>query len=535
MTRLIEGRRWYWLAALAAIGLVQATTVIATAYSVKLLFDDRLADSLGAPATVFAVLIGMALLSAGLRWLEKPMGERLAQDYVQQVRLQLFDSAVMQRRQSLGTQVVRFSSDLNALRQWLTQGLTRLCSASLLLIGTLIALILIDWRYAAAAATAGVSGAVLMLSLSQPLEQSIRRVRRSRARVANLVAELLTQPQQLIQHGRVSKERGRLSHKSRQLGQHQLQRAARTGLLHGISDLTQRCTLLGIVGITVFDLGHDRVPVSALIAALSVVGILQRPLRDLARVFEYWQAAKVALQKLAALLGGPTHTRNAEVVLKQARGQLEIQLKNTEQPPVSIAPGSRVAIIGANGSGKSTLLANLSGLQRNLVTHVRLDQHDTALLTAKSRRHHIGWCQHDAPLASGSLSKNIRYRQPGASDKSLLQAIAAAGLTEWLAHQPDGLATRIGPNQTLSSGEQARIKLARAVLNQPALLLLDEIENGLDRQGLQALEDLLADYPGTICFATHSAELASRADLVWRMERGHLQSPANAAHAENAA
>ena len=96
------------------------------------------------------------------------------------------------------------------------------------------------------------------------------------------------------------------------------------------------------------------------------------------------------------------------------------------------------------------------------------------------------------------------------------------GLETLLERLPQGMATRLHGAQTLSQGEAARVRLARAVLGRPRLLLLDEIETGMDGEARQRLEMLLANYRGTVIYATHDAALAALAHEQWQLTDGRL-------------
>ena len=135
-----------------------------------------------------------------------------------------------------------------------------------------------------------------------------------------------------------------------------------------------------------------------------------------------------------------------------------------------------------NGTGKSSLLRVIGGLSTPAVGTVKLDGTPAGQLANTSRRNAIGIASPEMPLVAGSISKNIRYRQPGATPEQLDHACKSAGLTEWADGCDARLNIRIGADGTgLSDGEIARVKLARAILGTPRLLLLDEIEQGLDR------------------------------------------------------
>jgi len=130
----------------------------------------------------------------------------------------------------------------------------------------------------------------------------------------------------------------------------------------------------------------------------------------------------------------------------------------------------------------------------------------------------VGVAGADYGLLRGSLQRNLCYRWPGIDSESLQQVIEYCGLESLLARTPDGLRLRVTESgHNLSSGERQRIGLARALVGQPAILMLDEPETSLDAPGLSLLNDLIDNYAGTILLATHNQALARRCDRCWRL------------------
>ena len=265
-----------------------------------------------------------------------------------------------------------------------------------------------------------------------------------------------------------------------------------------------------------------------LLAVLGVTALIGAPLRDLGRVYEYWKNDRVARQKIGSVFtSGTTGTIRRK---RLAIGNGRVTIRNVSYGELfsverlTVRAGERVALTGDNGSGKSTLLRVIAGLLPPPTGHVRLDGVDTVRLSNADRRRAIGVASHQLSLVSGSISKNIRYRKPGASSIELDTVCAETGIEARILSFPKGLSTRLGARGAgLSEGEEARVKLARAVLGEPRLLLLDEIELGLDRDGRAVIEQVLDNYSGTVIFATHDTDLLRQADLVWHLDGGLIE------------
>ncbi len=505
-------------------GVVQTLTIIAVA----LLTRELLGLWLAAPAAggdallrvgqaELASLAGLAVLAAGARWLERVGAERLGQSYVHALRLAMFDtlaSPQATRDVGSGVHMVRFSNDLTALRNWIALGLARAFNALLLLLGVIVAISLLSPTAGAVMACLLLVTLAGLLGLGSRLERTVALTRRERGRLANTVAELVDNAPRLAAHGRAGHERDRLARKSDALGHALARRAFWIGSLRGATELSHRLMLLSMLTVCAVTLPGDA---ASLVAVLTVSALLGPPLKALGRVTEYWKNATVARRKLTAAVSASSPPPRRR---KLPPGEGVLTLRNVKigelfsLPTLQLEGRERLAVAGANGAGKSTLLAVLAGLEPPARGRVLLDGVATDRLSQGDRRRAIGMAHQREPLATGSVSKNVRFRLPGADAETVAAACRRAGLLPQLAELPDGLRTRVGRRgRTLSEGEQARVRLARAVLGTPRLLILDEIDAALDDAGREALMALLDDYPGTVVFASHDEQLLARGTL----------------------
>ncbi|MEL7311557.1 MAG: ABC transporter ATP-binding protein [Pseudomonadota bacterium] len=531
MPRIVSGQRIGWLAFLVVVGLMQTGTLLGTAWVTQWVLDPVLSKGSTVGQTGLMLLATLAAIGVVCRWLERTAAERLGNHYVHRVRLALYD-AITRRQPSrgggTGINMVRFTSDLSAVRQWVAMGIARSISASLFLFGVLLALWILHppigqytaWLLAAAIAV------IFLLGIG--VEKRVRQARRKRGRLANLVADTLAQIREISAFGRVKRERRRLARHSKALSTSLQSRARWLGALTAFTDMVHRIMMIVVVVAGAQALRSGDLSVATLLTLCAVAALLGGPLRELGRVYEYRKNFTISRSKLTPVLA---HRPNRPRFKPLPKGDGALTLKNVSLArggaanTLRVKPGERIALLGGNGSGKSTLLSVLAGLESPARGRVFLDGVDARLLPPSDRSDAIGMASHRGVLATGSISKNIRYRSPHANNCAVQTAVRDAGLEDWLKNQPEGLSTRLyGPTGGVSEGEAARIKLARAVLGAPRLLLLDEIEAGLDAEGRRALYALFNIYPGTIVYATHDTALAHFADQQWRLHRGVIHT-----------
>jgi len=302
-----------------------------------------------------------------------------------------------------------------------------------------------------------------------------------------------------------------------------LNRAFWIGSVRAISELTVRIAIVFALFFGLqLALSANGSP-GAVIAIVSCVALLVTPVRDLGRVYEYWTSANVAREKIGEFLEQiPSVNLERMQKPKTRRGKLamrSVTWAKVDTPfSTEVTPGGKIVLMGPNGSGKTSLLWMLAGVEVPLTGLITVDGVQSHLLHPSSLRPRIGIASIELPLVRGSVSKNIRYRYPRATESDIHKACADAGLNELIQSWTAGLGHRIEENgRNLSEGEKAKIQLARAVICTPRILLLDEISAHFDIRSNQSLQHLIRDYPGTVIFSSHDPELVRLADKKWEI------------------
>ena len=530
---LFAGARRGLFALLVFNGLAQVALALGVAMAAQQVIDRGLT----LPAQLWPIALALLGAAAGIAWLRRREvidAEALAQGYLYDVRLSLFDRLgslpmrAMQRR-SRGATALRFVGDLNALRLWISLGIARLLVGGLVVLLSLGALAFIEPMLAAAAGVVVTLGTAVTLMLGERLRSAARESRRRTAHLAANVNDKIAQVQVMQAFGRVGGEQKRLAKQCRRLREASIARARSRSLTRATAEGTVVLASAAVLVVGAWLIGSGAGTVGTLVAALSVAGILASPLRDLGRAFEYRQGATVSKQKLSEFLAEPARIIDAREPKSLAEGPGTVRFDGVSVRGAldgfsSRSDGARrVAIVGPNGAGKSTLLRLVLRLDEPSFGRILLDGVDLRDLSLDDLRAAVGIVGPDFGLLRMSVLDNVRYRAPNADDDDLARVLALTGLDELATQLPQGLETPVrdgGAN--LSPGQRARIAMARALLGRPRLLLLDEAEANLDPRASEALDRALKSFDGTVLMVTHRLDRLRLADHVWHLAEGRL-------------
>ena len=252
-----------------------------------------------------------------------------------------------------------------------------------------------------------------------------------------------------------------------------------------------------------------------------------QPVQALMGLYASLATVQVSLTRVHELLDTPPDVieREGSIALPHVAGAIEFDRVTIDlgrgqvlrSVSFAVAPGERLAIVGPSGSGKSTIADLLLRLLDPDEGTVRLDGHDVRELALEDLRRHVVLVDQEPFVFHATIADNIRYARPEAGIDSVRDAAAAAGIDEFISHLPAGYATVVGERgAALSAGERQRIAIARALLVNPSVLVLDEPSAALDpaaeRHVLDGYERVMHGH--TTLIITHRLALASAADRV---------------------
>jgi ABC-type multidrug transport system fused ATPase/permease subunit len=523
------GRRRWTLAGLAASSLAQAALVVAAALFGRALVDREAAlTGIQALGIFVTLLLIVALLQ---RW-QIVQAERLAQTYIAEIRLALFDtlatlSPMGRLKRSRGGVMLRFVGDAQALRAWIGFGIPTLVSAGIAWVALVAGLAALDITLAAVALVVGSLAALGMLWTLPPLAQAVRQARLRQAYIAANVHDKLAALPVMQSAAQQRRERRRLERQNQRLTDAMTLRAAAQGRHHFVLDLALAVLALTVIGLLLFDPPGSHtlnLPGSTgqVVGALGLIGLLSAPLRQIGRALEQRTAAQVARERIAEFLAdaeprGPSAAEDP----RPADGSVQIAgwaLPSQAGPTFAgnATAGRRIAVLGSPGSGQTALLETLARLRPVSSGGVWLGGVPIEHLSERRFARAVSFIAPEMPLLRGTVGRNLRYRRPSASLEMLRAACDAAGWPHGL--DQDTLDRRVQDAGANLTGQDRRaLAIARALVGAPLLLLVDDIEYCLTAPSTQALQRLLAAHRGTLIFSTHDRVLAATADEIWNL------------------
>ena len=265
------------------------------------------------------------------------------------------------------------------------------------------------------------------------------------------------------------------------------------------------------------------------------------PLTGLAQVIDLFERAMASTRRILDLLNTPIHVSNGQ--LKQlpeaVRGEVVFDRVSFTYPSsqagikgisLTVKAGTTLALVGATGSGKSTLIKLLLRFHQPDQGRVFLDGTPIETLDMKALRGHLGLVSQEVFLFEGTIRDNIAYGRPDASDEQIIDAARSAEAWEFITRLPEGLNTAVGERGVrLSGGQRQRLSLARALLKDPAILILDEATSAVDNETEAAIQRSLRHiaHQRTVIMIAHRLSTIVHADNIVVIHQGELIEQGN--------
>jgi ATP-binding cassette, subfamily B, bacterial len=542
--------RYRTRAFLSVFSLLAATvTALAPALLAKAALEDGINHKTGTElVVVIAVFVAAALANWGMTYVETYMtgwvGERILADlrtelfgHLQQLSLGFYE------RNRAGVLISRMTNDVEAIDQLVTDGVTTLAQSTLLLSGTAIILIVLDWRLALA---------TLVVIPFMTLASAFFRTRSARAYAAvrerlGLVTATLAEDIAGMRMVQAFTREEQATENFRSVARGYRDSNMQTVTLNGIyfpfvSLLATLCLaiVLGYGGHRYFE--HPTpAALGTLLAFLILVNNFFDPIQQLSQLYSTFLSATAALDKIIGVLDEPPevldhpgaqqlphiegHVRFEDVHFAYGLYGGEKGEEVLHGIDLDVPAGTTVALVGHTGAGKSTIAKLIARFYEPTAGRITIDDVDLNDVAQDSLRRQLGIVPQEGFLFAGTVAENIAFAKPDARSDEIVRAAQTVGAHDFILRLEDGYETQLGERGSrLSLGQRQLVAFARALLADPRILILDEatssVDIGTERTIERALRTLLSDR--TAFVIAHRLSTIRDADLIVVLEHGQV-------------
>jgi ATP-binding cassette, subfamily B, putative efflux pump len=538
---LVWARRWRLALGLALMLASRLAGMVLPASS-KYLIDNVITKGNARLLPLLALAAGVAtLIQAGTSFgLSQLLGvtaqrsitemRRRVQQHVTRLSTSFFDST------KSGVLISRIMTDAEGIRNLVGTGLVNLVGSLVTAVFALGVLFYLNWRLTTITLVVLAAFAGIMALFFRRLRPLFRERGAINAEVTGRLGEALGGIRVVKVYTAEKREDKVFAH-----GAHRLLRNVALSItsVSGVGALST--VILGAVGVVMLWVGGNAViaktmSLGELVMYLLFTGMLVAPMVQISSTATQLSEAFAGLDRIRELLARPTEAADDDERdrLPAVRGDVAFEdVSFAYQPGTPVlrgvsfrAPaGSTTALVGSSGSGKSTLIGLVTAFHRPDSGRILVDGHDLAGIRLHDYRSHLGVVLQDNFLFDGTIAENIRYGKPHAADAEVVEAARIAHCEEFISGFDQGYDTVIGERGVkLSGGQRQRIAIARAILADPAILILDEATSSLDSESEGLIQEALARLRSgrTTFVIAHRLSTIQSADQILVIEGGEI-------------
>jgi subfamily B ATP-binding cassette protein MsbA len=559
--KLVDLLRPHWkslsLAFLAVLGVT--LTDLLEPWPLKLVFDHLLKakplpEWLAPIASTFGgddklsllnfaaiALIVVALLSALSSYTEKYLTSSVGQWVVHDLRRTLYShiqrlSLSYHDEKSTGDLISRVTSDIDSIQTLVSSALLGTLINSLTLLGMLGVMLYLSWQFTLVALCVAPVLFLVVYSFTRQIKKASLAARKKEGEIVSVIAEVLSSMRVVKAFAREDYEQKRLEQESLESVEIALQARNIKAKLAPLVEVIVACgTALALWYGSRLVLAGTLTPGSLLVFLL-YLGKMYKPMRELSKMADTFSKAAVGWERIQEVLETESQVpdKRGALTAPQFRGRIEFDEVYFSYGPdqeilksihLTIEPGQVAALVGPSGAGKTTLVGLIARFYDPTQGSVRIDGKDIRTFKQRSLRQRISFVLQDTLLFHTTVWQNIAYGRPEASRDDIIRAARQANAHEFIEQMPEGYDTMVGERgATLSGGQRQRIAIARAIVRDAPILILDEPSSGLDANSEQlvfeALERLMEKK--TCVVIAHRLATIQRADAIFVLKDGMI-------------
>jgi len=441
-------------------------------------------------------------------------------------------------REHTGRIMARMLTDTRVVQRFVGQSLQQILVNLLTVVGIAAILFSKNWKLAAIALLPTPLVLILVRWFSTRFRSIFRAVRRKYANLSASINETISGMRVVKSFAQEDREIEGFDEKN--LDEYHA-RVVAVGARSVFTPALMFLTSIGVVAVWLVGggwvlVGVGGLTVGWLIAYIQLMSRFYNPVRQLLNLTEIFQESATGAERIFSIMDTPSEVTDHEKAreIEGIRGRIEVQdvsfaytegetvLRNID---LTVEPGEMVGLVGQTGSGKSTLVSLIARLYDPTRGRILLDAVDLQDIRLKSLRSNIGMVLQDPFLFAGTIRENIAYGRPEASELDIVRAAKAANAHEFIMNLPDAYDARVGERGvSLSGGEKQRVSIARAILKDPPILILDEATSAVDTATeamIQEAMDRLVSGRTTLAIA-HRLSTLRNADRLIVLAEGRI-------------
>lgn len=545
--RYLKGLIFAFLLMAASAALT--TTVVAKMYGVFRSLIVTLAQATPAeqPAALGSlvhalVLFGLALSGAALaQGGSLYMGDWLGQRVLFSLRTDVFRhlqslSMRFYENRRTGELISRLNNDTTVLQSILGASLAELVIAPLVAVGVTTYMFLLSWQLTLVMFVVAPTVALMTHQLGVRLRRYSHQVQANLATMTSDVDETFLLTRVIKMFGLEQIMVQRFEHDAAEVYRSEMRGSRMRALNASVVGLFVSLALCGVLLFGAYEILAHRIDAATIITFMGAMFLVGDHVNRFARIIMSLLRAEASAARTLELLSEVPEVQDRPGALPLPRPAGDIRFEGVtfayepgrpvlENVDLHITPGEVVAFVGPSGAGKTTLVGLVPRLYDVQAGRVLVDGHDVRDLQQASLRSHMGFVPQETMLFAGTIRDNIAFARPEATPQEIEAAARAANAADFIAALPEGYDTQVGEmGVKLSGGQQQRIAIARALLRDPAILILDEATSSLDRESErvvhQALNTLLRGR--TALIIAHRLSTIQNADRILVLDGGRV-------------
>lgn len=550
---------WRWLVIAFVAVLAEGAMDLLEPWPLKIVFDNvigskkmpatlaRIVDSIVgqnklailefAALSVIAIALSGALASYFEKYLTTKVGQRVMHDlrhtlyhHIQRLSLSYYE------QQKTGDLMVRITSDIDAVQDFVSSALLGIVIDVITLVGMLCVMFYLDWDFTLIALSVAPLLFFVVYSYTHRIKKATQAVKKKESEIASVVQESLTSMRVIKAFAREDYEEERLDKESLESVEMALRARRIKAKLSPLVDIIVAVGTCLVLWYGTKLVLSNELSTGALLVFILYLGKMYKPMRDLSKMTDTLSKATVGFERIREVLDTESQVRDLTGARPASRFKGDIEFANVkfgyvpersvfENLNLSVAPGQFVALVGPTGSGKSTLIGLVARFYDPVSGEIKIDGQDIRSFTLKSLRQQISFVLQETLLFHAPVWQNIAYGKPEASRDEIIRAAKLANAHEFIEKMPAGYDTIIGERgETLSGGQRQRIAIARAIIRDTPILLLDEPSTGLDAASEELVFDALARLMKgkTSIVIAHRLATVRQADVIHVVAEGRI-------------